>query len=171
MVYTFMQFKFLFALMTVMLLFSQSYSVFAISIFQWVDSDGVTHFSEDTPTDGLAVKQLSNYELDENYPQGREPEKDYFSIVNQWKRANDERESRIKLKQANRRATHFVPQQAQPRSTYQAPQRYYSGLLPSPYLHNRVQAHHRDHFVNQPQTMEQAPTVIPGYAGNVATSN
>jgi hypothetical protein len=166
-----MHIKSLFALMSLLLLFSQSYAVFAISVFQWVDAEGVTHFSEETPTNNSPTKQLSHYELAENYPQGRAPEEDYFSIVNQWKRANDERESRMKLKQANKQSSHFVPQQAQPLATYQPPQRYYNGLLPSPYLYNRGRAHHRGRFVHQPKTMEQVPAVTPGYAGNVAPSN
>jgi hypothetical protein len=163
-----MHIKSLFALMSLLLLFSQSHAVFAISVFQWVDAEGVTHFSEETPSNNLPTKQLSHYELAENYPQGQAPEEDYFSIVNQWKRTNDERESRMKLKQANKQTTHFEPQQAQPRATYQPTQRYYTGLLPSPYLYNRGRAHHRGHFVHQPKTREPGPTVTPGYAGNVA---
>ena len=166
-----MQTKSFLALMSLLLLISQSYSVSAVSVFQWVDAEGVTHFSEETPSNNLPTKQLSHYELAENYPQGRAPEDDYYSIVNQWKRANEERESRLKLKQSNKQAPRFVPPQVQSPATYQPQQRYYTGLLPSPYLYNRGRAHHRGRFVHQAKTMESVPAVTPGYAGNVAPSN
>ena len=154
---------------SLLLLFSQSFSVFAISVFQWVDSEGITHFSDKTPAEGKAVKQLSHYEIDENYPQGRDPEEDYFSIVNQWKRTNDEREARMKLNQGKKKASQFVPPQPQPRFTFQPSQRYYTGLLPVRYLHNGGRRHLRGHFLHQPvkHPMEQSQPAR-GYVGNIA---
>ena len=159
------------ALVSIVLLFSQSFSVFAISVFQWVDSEGITHFSDKTPAEGKVVKQLNHYEIDGNYPQGRNPEEDYFSIINQWKRTNDEREARLKLIQENKQASQFVPPQPQPRFTFQPSQRYYTGLFPPLYLHNRGRGHHRGHFLHQPvkQPMIQ-PQPARGYVGNVAAT-
>jgi hypothetical protein len=168
-----MHIKSFFVLMSLLLLISQSFSAFAVSVFQWEDSNGVTHFSEQTPSEGMVVHHLSHYELDENYPQGKEPAEDYFSVVNQWKRVNDERESRIKLKQANRQSRTFVPQkQIQAPSIEQPPQRYYSRLLPHPYSYNHGQGFHQGFHVSQPgnQTMDPVPTTPRAYAGKVAVS-
>ena len=162
------------ALVSVLLIFSQSFSVYAISVFQWVDSEGVTHFSDETPVDGTAVEQLSNFEVDENYPQGRDPEEDYFSIINQWKRTNDERGARDSLRQANRQNIQILRQQPPPLYNDQPSQRYYTGLLSSPYSYNRGQGHHRNHFQNRSGTLpreQSQPRPVPGYIGNVAGSN
>lgn len=161
------------ALVSALLLFSQSFSIYAISVFQWVDSEGVTHFSDETPVDKTVVAQLSNYEVDENYPQGPDPEEDYFSIINQWKRTNDERGARDTLRQAEKQNSQIVRQQPQALYKDQPSQRYYTGLLPSPYLSNRGQAHHRNHFQNRPgisPTEPSQPRPVPGYIGNVAGS-
>lgn len=116
---------------SVLFLGSQSFGAFSASVYQWVDSEGVTHFSDQTPVKGKAVNQLSHFEIEENFPRARDPEEDYFSIVNQWKRTNEEREASLKLKQEKARNRKRSPQRqaSSARFEEQAP-RYYTNALP-----------------------------------------
>ena len=154
------------ALAFVLLLLSQSFSVFAVSVFQWVDAEGVTHFSDETPADDEAATTLNQYDIDENYAQSLDPEEDYFSIVNQWKRTNDEREARLKLQQVNKPVRQSQAQESQHTYSTPSPQPYYSGGQAYPYFLNRGRVHHRGRNLNLP--MQEAPAkVIPGFMGNV----
>ena len=162
------------AFVSLLLLLSQSFSVIAVSIFQWVDAEGVTHFSDETPVDAEATTKLNQYEIEENYRQRLDPEEDYFSIVNQWKRTNDEREARLKLQRENKPVRQSQAQESQ--HTYDSPssQPYYTGGQIYPYYNNRGRVLHRgryyNHAINQPRPQEPA-TVTPGYMGNVGRAN
>ena len=154
------------ALASALLLSSQSFSVFAVSIFQWADAEGVTHFSDETPAEWEAAEKLSQYEIEDNYAQRLDLEEDYFSIVNQWKRTNDEREARLERQQANQPTRQTQLQESEHTYNTPTPQPYYWRGQTYPYFLNRGQVHHRGRFLNQPRQEEPAK-VKPGYMGNV----
>lgn len=155
--------------MSVLLLFSQSFSVFAVSIYQWVDSEGVTHFSDETPVEGTMAERLSQYEIEENYPQGRDPEEDYFSIINQWKRTNDERGARDTLRLTKNRSGPINLPQPQASYTDRPAERYNTAYYPSPYSYNRGRRFNTNHFQNRPGTSNmQQSRAVPAFMGNVA---
>ena len=57
----------------------------ASDIYQWVDEDGVTHFSDTPPEDGAASRTLH---LNATNPPDYDPTADPYSIANQAKRMN-----------------------------------------------------------------------------------
>lgn len=158
----------------------------AVSIFQWVDANGVTHFSDEEPVDGVRVKELSSYELEENFPAARDPQGDHYSISNQWKRANEEREASMKLKLEQQkldasRASQQAPvlvydSEPEPRyyPVYSPAYGYYPGAnrLRNP-AHTRYHTRFPQHFGSQrpgPSMPEPRASVTPGFVGNVGGS-
>ena len=104
-----------------------SLEAFAISIHQWVDADGVTHFSDTPPA--AATPEVTVIELDAQYGTPAVAE-DYYSIVNQWQRMRDERNESDQLRlQRDRLRTEAAAVQVVPVS---APSRYSGyGYYPS----------------------------------------
>ena len=158
------------AVTAIVLLVALPLSVSAVSVYQWVDADGVTHFSDETPTASKPVKQLSQYDIEDNFPQSRDPGEDYFSIVNQWKRTSEERDAALKQKREAKRERRASRQQ-QAQVVVQEPRRVYTGFLPSPFLFNQGRFFRRNQFLNRPQPPMQPTGPIPGYVGNVSSSN
>ncbi|NKB36045.1 MAG: DUF4124 domain-containing protein [Gammaproteobacteria bacterium] len=150
---------------------SLAFPLSAVSVFKWVDSEGVTHFSDETPGHDNMTDQLSQYTIEENFPENRDPDEDYFSIVNQWKRTSDEREARLKS-QAERREARRARVPTQTQVLVQEPRRVYSGFIPSPYFFNRANFNRPNHYFHQtPQQPMQPAPPSPGYVGNVAPRN
>ena len=58
----------------------------AAEIYQWVDEEGVTHFSDTPPDNGTAAESLH---VNSTNPPGYDPETDPYSIANQAKRMNE----------------------------------------------------------------------------------
>lgn len=54
-------------------------------IYQWIDDDGVVHFSDTRPNTDAAVKTL---QVNTSNPPGYDPTEDPYSIANQAKRMN-----------------------------------------------------------------------------------
>ena len=155
--------------MAVGLLALQASSAFAVSVYRWVDAEGVTHFSDETPAATKPFKQFSQYDIEENFPESRDPDEDYFSIVNQWKRTSEEREASLKQKREAKRERRSARQQ-QAQVVVQEPRRVYTGFLPSPFLFNQGRFFRRNQFLNQPQPQMQPTQPLPGYVGNVSSS-
>jgi hypothetical protein len=102
----------------------------AATVHTWVDEGGVTHFS-DQPPESEAV-EVTVLEISEDYPQPAATDDDYYSIVNQWQRAQEERMVREQLKleraklkaQQQRQAPDYVEVNYQPVPYVVAPPRY-----------------------------------------------
>lgn len=71
-------------------------SASAGTVHTWVDEDGVTHFSDEPPESQQV--DVTVLEVPENFPQPAAADEDYYSIVNQWQRAQEERMAREQLK-------------------------------------------------------------------------
>lgn len=61
--------------------------------YSWVDNDGITHFSDVPPAAAVDVVTM---DVSQDFTSPN-PEKDYYSIANQWKRAQRERLEKDKL--------------------------------------------------------------------------
>jgi len=81
-------------------------------VHQWVDADGVTHFSDQLPATADVVVETS--EFPNEYPQIADVSSDYYSIANQWQRMKQEREDEEKLKIERAKARAALQQAQQP---------------------------------------------------------
>jgi len=108
----------------------------ATEIFQWIDDEGVVHFSDTRPESDVAVKALH---VNKSTPADYDPQDDPYSILNQAARMNrswaelekirDERaEKRREEAERNRRYVELY----EPDFYYQRPGRYFwnSGRYP-----------------------------------------
>lgn len=67
-------------------------------VYTWVDIDGVTHFSDNPPvSDAVVDSRVESLAMPEGFPDPPDPDQDYYSIANQWKRMNVERVENEKL--------------------------------------------------------------------------
>jgi len=65
--------------------------------YQWVDAEGVTHFSDKPPASGQTAQgNVASIDLPAE-PAAANPAEDYYSIANQWKRLHKERLDNRKL--------------------------------------------------------------------------
>ena len=79
----------------------------ATEIYQWIDDDGVIHFSDMPPEDSRAVHSLN---INASNPADYDPADDPYSIVNQAKRMNEKwselEEEKEKRAEERREAVH-----------------------------------------------------------------
>ena len=86
----------------------------ASEIYQWVDEDGVTHFSDTPPADGAAARALH---VSATNPPDYDPTTDPYSIANQAKRMNEkwselaEEKERRREESARRPQPYYYPRQ------------------------------------------------------------
>ncbi len=69
---------------------------YTADVYKWVDADGITYYSDEAPP--VSPNPISLIELTATYPVTVDPEKDFYSITNQWQRLNRARIEREKLK-------------------------------------------------------------------------
>ena len=66
-------------------------------MYTWVDSQGVTHFSDLQPPEDVTVPAgITQMDLPQTFTEA-DPGEEYYSITNQWKRAQQERAEKDKL--------------------------------------------------------------------------
>ena len=117
------------------------------TIHQWVDADGVTHFSDSPPS--TAVDDVKTLELADNLSSADNPAADYYSITNQWQRLRDERDRNAELRlerqrlRAEERAAAVEPQ------PYSQPQ--YLPVYGGPLFGRRARLG-RDPFFDRPRS-------------------
>lgn len=128
------------------------FPVTADVVHKWVDSQGITHYS-DQPPDSSATP-VSQIDLPEYYAVV-DVENDYFSISNQWRRLFEERieRDRLKLEMAKSKAA----QQPPPPQivTIDSPQVVQS-YSPYPWIY---WPYHRYPHAAHPRKIEQPQTV------------
>jgi len=73
-----------------------SVSAHADVVHKWVDSDGITHYSDEAPASSAIP--VSMIEMGAADREKADVEADYYSIANQWQRLREERIEREKLK-------------------------------------------------------------------------
>ena len=161
-----------------LVLFSLPFSMQAVSIYQWVDTEGVTHFADEPPASTKNLNSMNSFEYEDDYPQAIDPEKDYYSIANQWKRTNDNRlaEKKIKAeyqesKRRSEQASPVVSVESQREPVYYPV--YTRALRPLPYGRRNSATSNR-HFqrdihqrrFDSTSTSKQLPQQR-GYVGNV----
>lgn len=67
-------------------------------VYRWVDEDGITHFSDSPPAaQNMPRGGVKSLSLPDNFPEAINPNGDYYSIINQWKRMREERNEKEKL--------------------------------------------------------------------------
>ncbi len=88
---------------TVFMILPIVFSAQASSVHKWVDKQGITHYSDTIPD--VEFEQMTVIKIVSKNNTAN-PEKDYYSIANQWKRLFEERIERekIKLKKAEQKA-------------------------------------------------------------------
>jgi hypothetical protein len=93
----------------------------AATVHRWVDADGVTHFS-DTPPPSTQT-DVETIEIGDDYSSASEGNDDYYSITNQWRRLNEERQARqqLSLERARLRAEQRPVPEEQSDDSYQPP--------------------------------------------------
>lgn len=169
-------------LQIIMLILCLPLPLSAVSVYQWTDEQGVTHFSDEAPVNDNAGKPVSSFEVEEAYPQTRDPEEDYYSISNQWQRANDDRMAREKLKlerdkirasRSNQAPVIHVASEEPQRRYYPVFSPAYNRFLPGRILNNPGHPFSAQRFPHHNNTNKMDSTPAPvsrGYVGNVAGS-
>jgi len=70
-------------------------------VYTWVDEQGVTHFSDAPPAwakgNDSDTTEVDTIAMPQGFPAAVDPEEDYFSITNQWKRMQEELLERERL--------------------------------------------------------------------------
>lgn len=76
----------------------------ADAVHKWVDVNGVTHYSDEVPSD--EVKTVTQINLPVYSSSSSDAENDYYSIANQWMRVHEQRLAleKIKLEKAKQEA-------------------------------------------------------------------
>ena len=76
----------------------------AVGVHKWVDTKGVTHYSDEAPES--STTQVTLIEVLENYSVSVDAENDYYSIAHQWMRMHEEsiEQEKIKLEKAKQKA-------------------------------------------------------------------
>jgi hypothetical protein len=118
-------------------------------VHKWVDSDGITHYSDELPAS--AQTPVTRIELPEASVAAGDSTSDEYSITNQWRRMNQERIEREKLalekarqKAQQKQATEvvYVEQPQEPRYvvTYPGSRYRQHGYYRSHYRYGRHKA-------------------------------
>ncbi len=121
----------------------------ASEIYQWMDEDGVVHFSDTRPEDGAVVTRLRFQEMN---PPDYDPVEDPYSIRNQATRTNavwaelekarEEREE--KRREEAERNLRYAPAPYDPYLYYSRPA-YFSFALPGRHLRHQSKLARRQH--------------------------
>lgn len=77
---------------------------YATSVHKWVDTDGITHYSDEAPAS--STTQVTLIEIPTNHTLAVDAENNYYSITNQWMRLHKERIEleKIELEKAKQKA-------------------------------------------------------------------
>jgi len=77
---------------------------YATSVHKWVDTNGITHYSDEAPAS--STTQVTLIEIPTNHTLAVDAENNYYSITNQWMRLHKERIERekIELEKAKQKA-------------------------------------------------------------------
>jgi hypothetical protein len=79
-------------------------SVDAASVYKWVDTNGVTHYSDEAPAS--STTQVTLIDIPTTQSVADNVESDYYSIANQWARLHEEliKREKLKLEKARQKA-------------------------------------------------------------------
>ena len=77
---------------------------YATSVYKWVDTNGITHYSDEAPAS--STTQVTLFEVPTIHTLAVDAENNYYSITNQWMRLHKERIERekIELEKAKQKA-------------------------------------------------------------------
>lgn len=76
----------------------------ADAVYTWVDDDGVTHYSDTPPSKGSpGAGEVETVAMPGGFPEVAEVTDNYYSIVNQWQRIQEERARKEELDLERRR--------------------------------------------------------------------
>ncbi len=115
----------------------------AVEIYQWIDEDGVRHFSESAPN--ISSIEVSKLTVTNTNPPDYDPHKDPYSIRSQaertnvrWSELKAERDERWEQRlEAAERASRLAP------SAYEPDEYYGSSVWYGPVHRRRLGHHHR----------------------------
>lgn len=123
----------LFLILLTILLAAWSTASNASKIYNWVDEDGVVHYSDTRPEDEASVTTVHLRDLN---PEGYDPVTDPYSILNQAKRMNESWTERVAAHQQARSRSEEARKEGLYASLSRAPftyypaNRYYPVVLP-----------------------------------------
>jgi len=73
-------------------------------VYTWTDENGITHFSDAPPTRTAAASgEVETMAMPTGFPETTGPAEDYYSVINQWQRMQEERAAREELALEQRR--------------------------------------------------------------------
>lgn len=114
----------------------------ATVVHKWVDSDGITHYSDEIPVS--AQTPVTRIELPEAPASANDKASGEYSIANQWRRIHQERIEREKL--ALEKARQKAQQQQTTEVVYVEQSRETRYVVAYPRSRYRQHGYHRSHY-------------------------
>jgi hypothetical protein len=97
----------------------------AYEVYHWIDENGVAHYSQDQPPDG--IPGVTRLQLEDTTPAGYDPAEDRYGVEQQARRMAELRESMDERREEARQRRQSAP--PPPVVIYQDPYPYYSNRL------------------------------------------